>query len=134
MTYDIISVYYDDVIVDGCGNHYAQDVTHYPTYKAAVKAYYRWYEDSENGYDPCRKYPDFPIKLEDRIRHMDLEYCLVAQNGKVVDHCHSLSDAISKRDSHNELARWARKYVDQMKRPEALATDPFFQHVRIIYK
>lgn len=82
MEYTITTTYYDDVISEcGC-NRYAQSTTTYPSYKAAVKAYYDWYDDPENGSDPSRKCPDFEIKLEDRIRHDDVEYYVMERYGE----------------------------------------------------
>lgn len=81
MKYTITTTYYDDVISEcGC-NRYAQSTTEYPSYKAAVKAYYRWYDDPDNGSDPSRMCPDFPIALEDRIKHDDIEYYVMERNG-----------------------------------------------------
>ena len=82
MTYSITTTYYDDVISEcGC-NRYATSTTEYPTYQDAVKAYYDWWDDPENGSDPSRKVPEFPIALEDRIKHDDVEYYVMERYGK----------------------------------------------------
>lgn len=82
MEYTITTTYYDDVISEcGC-NRYAQSTTTYPSYKAAVKAYYDWWDDPDNGSDPSRKTPDFPILLDDRIRHDDVEYYVMERYGE----------------------------------------------------